>query len=279
MLGGIMDGIAQALTSSLHLKERPLRSRAAGTTTTTRGSGTSRPTCRWSCMPPTTGTPGGAGEFGVAATMAAVACAYARATGTMPTEFPINHDRPARLHAAADRPAHPAVAHRRPVHTRSRSAFVPTIPSSLNGQTVSVDVEDDVRLLWVLRDLLGIHGPKYGCGLEVCKACTSPHQRQGVRPVLGAGRRHQGDRRDHHDRGPARHRRRRCTRCSRRGWTRTCAQCGYCQPGQIMAAVALVKVQKGGDDHRRRLRRDPQHLPLRHVPPHPRGHQGRRRDM
>ena len=43
----------------------------------------------------------------------------------------------------------------------------------LNGQQVSVDCEDDVRLLWVLRDLLGVHGPKYGCGLEVCKACTS----------------------------------------------------------------------------------------------------------
>jgi isoquinoline 1-oxidoreductase subunit alpha len=35
----------------------------------------------------------------------------------------------------------------------------------LNGTTVNVTVEDDVRLLWVLRDLLGIHGPKYGCCL------------------------------------------------------------------------------------------------------------------
>ena len=45
-------------------------------------------------MPQTTNDPGGAGEFGVAATMAATACAYARATGTMPTEFPINHSAP-----------------------------------------------------------------------------------------------------------------------------------------------------------------------------------------
>ncbi len=45
-------------------------------------------------MPPTTGVPGGAGEAGVAATMAAVACAYARATGTVPTYFPINHKEP-----------------------------------------------------------------------------------------------------------------------------------------------------------------------------------------
>ncbi|MDQ1714651.1 MAG: isoquinoline 1-oxidoreductase subunit beta, partial [Frankiaceae bacterium] len=42
-------------------------------------------------MPQTTNDPGGAGEFGVAATMAATACAYRKATGTMPTEFPINH--------------------------------------------------------------------------------------------------------------------------------------------------------------------------------------------
>jgi isoquinoline 1-oxidoreductase beta subunit len=43
-------------------------------------------------MPPTSDEPGGAGEFGVAAAMSAVACAYGRATGTMPTSFPINHD-------------------------------------------------------------------------------------------------------------------------------------------------------------------------------------------
>src|SRR5438477_10287691 len=43
---------------------------------------------------------------------------------------------------------------------------------TLNGKQVSVDCEDNVRVLWVLRDLLGITGPKYGCGLGVCKACT-----------------------------------------------------------------------------------------------------------
>ena len=45
-------------------------------------------------MPATTGQPGGAGEAGVAASVAAVACAYARATGKVPTTFPINHDDP-----------------------------------------------------------------------------------------------------------------------------------------------------------------------------------------
>ena len=43
----------------------------------------------------------------------------------------------------------------------------------LNGKPVTVNVHDDVRVLWVLRDLLGVTGPKYGCGINVCKACTS----------------------------------------------------------------------------------------------------------
>ncbi len=50
---------------------------------------------------------------------------------------------------------------------------MPTHTFKVNGETVTVDVEDDVRLLWVLRDILGITGPKYGCGINVCKACTS----------------------------------------------------------------------------------------------------------
>ena len=93
MLGGIMDGIAQTLTSSLHFKNGiPLE-----------GSWDDYYyTRQWNVptdvqvivMPPTSESPGGAGEFGVAASMAAVACAYARATGTMPTSFPINHNGP-----------------------------------------------------------------------------------------------------------------------------------------------------------------------------------------
>jgi isoquinoline 1-oxidoreductase beta subunit len=93
MLGGIMDGIAQVLTSSLHIsKGLPLE-----------GSWDNYYyTRQWNVpldvqvvvMPPTTGQPGGAGEFGVASSMAAIACAYARATGKMPTSFPINHNDP-----------------------------------------------------------------------------------------------------------------------------------------------------------------------------------------
>jgi isoquinoline 1-oxidoreductase subunit beta len=93
MMGGIMDGIAQALSYSLHLDRGHFLEGSWDNAYYTR---------QWNCpfdvqvivMPPTTSSPGGAGEFGVAATMAAVACAYGRATGQMPTSFPINHNQP-----------------------------------------------------------------------------------------------------------------------------------------------------------------------------------------
>jgi isoquinoline 1-oxidoreductase subunit beta len=95
MIGGIMDGIAQALTYSLHLQSGYFLEGSWDNAYYTR---------EWNCppaqgiqviiMPPNQSEPGGAGEFGVAASMAAVANAYARATGTMPTSFPINHDQP-----------------------------------------------------------------------------------------------------------------------------------------------------------------------------------------
>jgi isoquinoline 1-oxidoreductase beta subunit len=93
MMGGMMDGIAQALSYSLHLKDGHFLEGSWDNAYYTR---------QWNTpfevqvivLPPTTGTPGGAGELGVAPSMAAVACAYARATGKLPTSFPINHDGP-----------------------------------------------------------------------------------------------------------------------------------------------------------------------------------------
>ncbi len=93
MMGGIMDGIAQALTSSLHFENGlPLEGSWDNYFYTRQWN--VPPEVQIIVMPPTTGEPGGAGEFGVAASMAAVACAYARATGTTPTSFPINHNGP-----------------------------------------------------------------------------------------------------------------------------------------------------------------------------------------
>lgn len=93
MMGGAMDGIAKALTFSLHIQDGIPLEASWDNTYYTR---------QWNVpfdleivvMPPTTGVPGGAGELAVAPVMAAVACAYARATGTMPTSFPINHNQP-----------------------------------------------------------------------------------------------------------------------------------------------------------------------------------------
>ncbi|WP_411088759.1 molybdopterin cofactor-binding domain-containing protein [Streptomyces sp. 061-3] len=90
MLGGVSDGIALALTSSLHLRDGHFLEASWDNYFYTR---------QWNVpfdfecivMPSDSEQPGGAGEAGVAASVAAVAGAYARATGTMPTLFPINH--------------------------------------------------------------------------------------------------------------------------------------------------------------------------------------------
>ncbi|MFO7192437.1 MULTISPECIES: (2Fe-2S)-binding protein [Thermocrispum] len=111
----------------------------------------------------------------------------------------------------------------------------------LNGKKVTVDVEDDVRVLWVLRDILGVTGPKYGCGINVCKACTSHINGRAFNPcAVRVG-----------DLEPTDH----ITTIEgladtadgelhpmQQAWLdKDVSQCGYCQPGQIMAAVALVK--------------------------------------
>lgn len=121
----------------------------------------------------------------------------------------------------------------------------------LNGKTVTVDVNDDVRVLWVLRDLLKVTGPKYGCGINVCKACTSHINGKAFNPcsvkvgdlkpkdrvttIEGLAATAPGD-----------------LHPMQQAWIDyDVAQCGYCQPGQIMEAVALVKrVRREGRDIR-----------------------------
>ncbi|MGW5719975.1 (2Fe-2S)-binding protein [Amycolatopsis sp. NPDC003865] len=111
----------------------------------------------------------------------------------------------------------------------------------INGKVVTVDADDDLRLLWVLRDLLGITGPKYGCGLDVCKACTSHINGKAFNPCsVRVADIQESDEittieglpatvgQDLHPMQEA--------------WLEfDVAQCGYCQPGQIMAAVAKVR--------------------------------------
>jgi isoquinoline 1-oxidoreductase subunit alpha len=119
----------------------------------------------------------------------------------------------------------------------------------LNGRSVTIDVHDDVRVLWVLRDLLGVTGPKYGCGINVCKACTSHLNGRAFNPCsVRIGDLRPDDRvttiegLGDADGGTA------GLHPMQRAWLdRDVAQCGYCQPGQIMAAVALVwKVRREG---------------------------------
>ena len=111
----------------------------------------------------------------------------------------------------------------------------------LNGKAVTVDVDDDVRLLWVLRDILKVTGPKYGCGINVCKACTSHINGKAFNPCSVQVKDVQATDeittieglpdtvgKDLHPMQEA--------------WLEyDVAQCGYCQPGQIMAAVAKVR--------------------------------------
>jgi isoquinoline 1-oxidoreductase alpha subunit len=124
---------------------------------------------------------------------------------------------------------------------------VPTQTFKVNGQTVSVDVEDDVRLLWVLRDLLGIHGPKYGCGLEVCRACTSHINGKAFNPcAVPVSEIGPTDEITTIEGLPATVGK--PLHPMQEAWlVYDVPQCGYCQPGQIMAAVALVnEVQAEG---------------------------------
>jgi len=118
---------------------------------------------------------------------------------------------------------------------------VPTHTFSLNGETVTVDCPDDVRLLWVLRDLLGVHGPKYGCGLGVCQACTSHLNGVAFNPCCVPVGQVRSDDQIVTIEGLAASVGRPLHPMQQAWLDHDVAQCGYCQPGQIMAAVDLVE--------------------------------------
>jgi isoquinoline 1-oxidoreductase alpha subunit len=118
---------------------------------------------------------------------------------------------------------------------------VPTYTFILNGKQVSVDVDGNVRLLWVLRDILGVTGPKYGCGLVVCRACTSFINGEAFNPCgVPISQIQATDEITTIEGLPATvgqplH-------PMQQAWLDLdVAQCGYCQPGQIMTAVRLVQ--------------------------------------
>ncbi|MBB2204827.1 (2Fe-2S)-binding protein [Gluconacetobacter takamatsuzukensis] len=108
----------------------------------------------------------------------------------------------------------------------------------VNGAAHQVDVPDDMPLLWVLRDVMGLPGTKFGCGIGQCGACTVHVDGKAVRacslPVSLVGNRPVTTIEGLADDQVA--------AAVTKAWLDIdVVQCGYCQPGQIMAAVALLK--------------------------------------
>lgn len=108
----------------------------------------------------------------------------------------------------------------------------------VNGQTKEVDAPDEMPLLWALRDELGMTGTKFGCGMALCGACTVHMDgapiRSCVTPISAAAGHAistiEGMEVD------------RVGRVVQQAWVEhNVAQCGYCQAGQIMTAVGLLK--------------------------------------
>jgi isoquinoline 1-oxidoreductase subunit alpha len=110
----------------------------------------------------------------------------------------------------------------------------------LNGERVTLDCPDDLRLLWVLRDILGVHGPKYGCGVGACQACTSHINGKAFNPCsVPVSQIGSDDEITTIEGLPATVGRE--LHPMQQAWLdHDVSQCGFCQPGQIMAAVALV---------------------------------------
>ena len=107
---------------------------------------------------------------------------------------------------------------------------------SVNGAQHSIDVEPDTPLLWVLRDTLGLTGTKYGCGVALCGACTVHLDGKAVRscrtPLSAVGERRVTTIEGVSANG---------LNAVQRAWIEEdVVQCGYCQPGQVMAATALL---------------------------------------
>ena len=106
----------------------------------------------------------------------------------------------------------------------------------INGTVRDIDAPPDMPLLWVIRDLAGLPGTKFGCGMAQCGACTVHLDGQPVRscvlPVSAVGARKVTTIEGLSSDG---------SHPVQRAWVETdVVQCGYCQSGQIMTAVALL---------------------------------------
>jgi len=123
-----------------------------------------------------------------------------------------------------------------PVYNRAREVAV-AFTIKVNGGTHQVDVDGDTPLLWVLRDTIGLTGTKYGCGVAQCGACTVLLNGKPLRsctlPVSALGTAEVTT-----IEGAAG----REANAVQRAWVaRDVPQCGFCQSGQVMSAVALLR--------------------------------------
>ena len=115
---------------------------------------------------------------------------------------------------------------------------------NINGKPVDVDVDPEMPLLWVLRDVLGLTGTKFGCGMALCGACTVHLGGQAVRscqtPVNAVG-----DQAITTIEGLSKDR----SHPVQQAWIELdVPQCGYCQSGQIMSASALLATKPRPSD-------------------------------
>ena len=109
---------------------------------------------------------------------------------------------------------------------------------TVNGTVHEVDVEDDMPLLWVLRDELGITGPKYGCGIAQCGACTVHIDGLAVRSCQLRAADVNGDVTTIEGLGTPE-----ALHVVQAAWVEhQVAQCGYCQSGQIMQAASFLEL-------------------------------------
>ena len=114
---------------------------------------------------------------------------------------------------------------------------------TVNGAKRQVDVDDDTPLLWVLRDDLGLTGTKFGCGVAMCGACTVHIDDQPVRSCTMPVGEATGEITTIEAIKGAE------AEAIQSAWvTLDVPQCGYCQSGQIMTAVALLREKPKPDD-------------------------------
>src|SRR5262249_54856265 len=128
---------------------------------------------------------------------------------------------------------------------RREARHMDNLTLTVNGTPRRVEVDPSTPLLWVLRDALRLTGTKYGCGVGICGACTVHVDGEAFRACqVPVGR--LGARRVTTIEGLSRDGSHPC----QRAWlAEDVAQCGYCQPGMIMEAAALLRAKPKPSDH------------------------------